>query len=212
MFVNMSKKNIISFLFLAIITVLISGCTNSDQIQKTTVVQHEQDQLEDNQNLNSVTQDAQQLEVGPEILETDIDIRDWTEYRSDEFDYSFKLPSNYVFLPEGGRSVLEYDPQNTSFEIGLAKDNEWEYLFHFSIINENVDSFIKKRDNEIGRTNSIEKLFSKNGIDYYVNSEIKEPFFTNIIIYNYSLGIQFSCSKADCNQELFWTIVGSMSL
>lgn len=190
--------------------ILISAFLFTACAQKQVVKQSEQQKPVQN---NQEEEKPDQPEIGPEILETDIDTSDWVEYRSGVYEYSFKLPKDFIFVDEYRGEQLEYSPQQTNFVINdpLNSKNDDEILHnsYLSVREKNIDDFIDDRERESGQDNVIRKLFSKNDIDYYYRTDSKHKDFIPTILHHDSIIIILSY-ESKFNIEKFKAIINSI--
>lgn len=153
----------------------------------------------------------QHSKVGLEILDTNVDISNWIEYKSDKFGYSFRLPPEYVFLSEGASNlIVKYDMNKESFEVGtVEKGNNINYLLSIYIIKKDIDSFISAVESETGKKDQVVKMFSKDGVDYYYKEGGSNMGLIPSIVYKNSVIVGFSYNN-DKNQEIYKTIINSV--
>ncbi len=213
---NKHTKTTIFTLLSIILVFSIAGCSpRTEQVDDNNLVEEQKEDVASrNDRLEEEKENKETLkQIGPEILETDIDTSDWVEYKSDKYGYSFKLPANYVFLPEGANVLkINYNPEGESFQVGKIIDNsQQKYLLHFSIIKEDIDSFIVQREKDTGLKNSVMKAFSKNDIDYYQYSQQNELSSTPSIVYKNSLIIIFG-HQALFDDVVYRTILNTVDI
>lgn len=206
----MTNKNKLFSIILVALSLSVSGCVSRNITTDNNGFVTDNNKPLDTQNLNGHTNDNQEMNIGSEVLETNIDTSDWTEYRSEKFGYRLQLPAQYHFVDEYYGKKIEFDPNNTTFIISSFennKDNKISHNLYFSIREKDIEEYINEYNEESKQENAIIKLFTKNNIEYYYRAgKYSDKSLVPTILYNNFTIATFS-HESEFDNEIFKAVI-----